>query len=109
MLPLLSNGALSRDVTHNAMLRLVDFLLHPTVQQMNISSPGVATSYNDGTTFVVKATGAGEWAGHDDDLAVSLNSKWVFFEPFEGLMIYDQNTNGYFTWQGSSGWVAGPS
>lgn len=64
----------------NLALNVIDALLQVRVISMALSSPPVTNG--DGDLYIVKAPGAGAWAGHSNDLAryVGAGDFWQFFE-----------------------------
>jgi uncharacterized protein DUF2793 len=85
-LPLLAAAQSQKHVTHNEALLELDALLATVILDRDLSTPPGSPS--DGDTYLVKATGTGEWTGQDGKLAYAIDGGWRFYAPFEGLTAY---------------------
>lgn len=84
-LPLLAAAQAQKHVTHNEALLRLDALGHPLVKTRTLSSPPAA---GEGDMYLVGAAAAGDWSGHEQDLAEWRNGVWEFYAPFGGLAVY---------------------
>jgi hypothetical protein len=64
--------------------------------------PGAPTA---GDTYIVAATAAGDWAGHEGDLALYNGTQWNFLTPVAGWLIFNAD-DGLFYKYGGSSWGA---
>jgi len=85
-LPLLAAAQSQKHVTHNEALLELDALIATTILDRDLSTP--PSTPGDGDTYLVKATGTGEWTGQDNKLAYAIDGAWRFYAPFEGLAAY---------------------
>lgn len=77
--------------TANEAHRILEaFTGYIVVEDEQTAPPG---SPNEGDIYIVLATGTGDWAGQDGDVAVYVNGAWLFFTPFEGLLVYLKDVN----------------
>jgi len=56
----------------------------------------------EGELYWVAATGTGLFAGHDNQMAWFQNGVWMFEALVEGSVVYDQETDEYWLWDGSA-------
>lgn len=80
-------GQVSKEVTHNQGLERIDMAIQPVVYGVPAATPPAST--NAGDCFIVGTGATGDWAGHDDALAMMGDGGWIFLEAFEGLAVYD--------------------
>lgn len=57
----------------------------PVIDRDLSSPPGSPTK---GDRYIVKATGASDWAGHDNAITYYTGTAWVFIAPIEGLVCW---------------------
>lgn len=77
--------------------------------QMAIKDRDLSTppgSPDEGDRYLVKATGTGDWAGHDGELAIYFNG-WIFVVPKEGWMTWVDDENIRIQYDGAT-WSALP-
>lgn len=81
-------------------LRSYDALVQGAVLSRALTSPPMSPS--DGDAYIVKATATGDWAGHEDEIAVyrsglpdddedTTAAAWEFYPPKEGMILWDAN------------------
>ena len=58
-------------------------------------------SPNDGDRYIVAIGSVGDWAGHDNDIAIFYNSQWNFYQPKSGWMLYSKTTKSFLVYNGS--------
>ena len=63
-----------------------------------VASPVVTTN---GTRYIV-TTGSGAFAGKNNKLAARVAGAWVFYTLPEGCIVYDQDTNAHYKFEGGS-------
>lgn len=63
-----------------------------------VASPVVTTN---GTRYIV-TTGSGDFAGQDNKLAARVAGAWVFYTLPEGCIVYDEDTNKHYKFEGGS-------
>src|SRR6267154_799374 len=66
---------------------LENFQWQQPVLSMALSTPPVSPTKGD--RYVVKATGTGSWASHDNAIAWFDGSIWQFDAPTEGFILYN--------------------
>jgi hypothetical protein len=72
------------------------------VLDKDLSTPPV--SPNDGDRYIVMATGTGDWAGHDNDIAEYVTDHWEFTDATDGDAVITLDDNNGWVWNGSA-WV----
>ena len=63
-----------------------------------VASPVVTTN---GTRYIV-TTGSGDFAGKNNKLAARVAGAWVFYTLPEGCIVYDEDTNVHYKFEGGS-------
>jgi len=63
-----------------------------------VASPVVTTN---GTRYIV-TTGSGAFSGQDNKLAARVAGAWVFYTLPEGCIVYDEDTNKHYKFEGGS-------
>ena len=63
-----------------------------------VASPVVTTN---GTRYIV-TTGSGDFVGQDNKLAARVAGAWVFYTLPEGCIVYDEDTNVHYKFEGGS-------
>jgi len=63
-----------------------------------VASPVVTTN---GTRYIV-TTGSGDFAGKNNKLAARVAGAWVFYTLPEGCIVYDEDTNKHYKFEGGS-------
>lgn len=86
-LPLLFPGQVQKEFFVNQALTLIDSLLSQTLVASESTPPSAAL---DGSAFRATAGATGEWAGHEDEIAVRVAGAWHFVAPFAGMRLHDQ-------------------
>jgi hypothetical protein len=99
-------------------------LVQANVISMNLATAPVLTTVNNGNTYVVAGTGGGwssatigqiaYWAYDAQDgtsITPGVNvspGAWEFYTPLKGWEVYDNNTNAYYSYNGTT-WVLADS
>ena len=87
-LPYLMAAQAQKHVTHNEALRLIDALLHLTVEDRTTTSPPAGAS--EGQAWIVGTGSGGEWAGWDGDVALRVDGAWMRLPAVEGMRAWDR-------------------
>ena len=85
-MPLLDAAQAQKHVTVNEALVRADVLGAARVEARDLTAP--PGSPVDGQAWIVAAGGSGDWAGHDDELALFLNGGWAFVAPWAGARFW---------------------
>jgi hypothetical protein len=101
-LPLLAAAQSQKHVTHNEALLELDAILCCVLLDRDLTAP--PGSVADGDTYLVKATGTGDWAGQDGKLAYAIDGGWRFYAPYLGLVAYVADEQKLIVYNGSA-WV----
>ncbi|MHC5053630.1 MAG: DUF2793 domain-containing protein [Planctomycetota bacterium] len=96
----LVEGQSSGHVTHNEALADLDAAVMCMVKDRDLSTPPGSPSAGD--AYIVKATGTGDWSGHDREIAY-YNGGWEFIAPKVGFFAYVED-EGEFVVYYSSTW-----
>jgi hypothetical protein len=89
-------------VAMNANLRRLSFLAQCVVLDKDLSTPPVSPVV--GNAYIVAATATGDWAAHEDDLAVYYSDGWAFYAPVRGWRVFVDDEGDDYRFNGS-GWV----
>ena len=93
-LPYLQVNQAEKEVTHNESLSILDVMVNATFIDQLVAPPG---AFSEGDTFLVKATATGPWAGKENYIAKYQDAAWLFFAPFNGMLI--MNTTSGALWK----------
>ncbi|KQM20256.1 DUF2793 domain-containing protein [Novosphingobium sp. Leaf2] len=85
-LPLLHAGQAQKEAFVNEVFLTTDALLHCAIRGETSAPP---SDSQDGDAWLVAAAATGEWAAHSQRLAVRQNNAWRFFDPVEGMRVFD--------------------
>ncbi|WP_348646357.1 DUF2793 domain-containing protein [Erythrobacter sp. F6033] len=61
------------------------------------------TNAENGATFRITPEGTGEWMGQDNKIAIKIADSWNYFEPNEGMRVFDRTADRFLLFR--SGWV----
>ncbi len=101
-LTLLEQSQAQKEVTVNAALAAIDAVLNTGATDKDLATPPGSPS--EGDVYIVGSSATGDWASHDNDIAYYLNSAWAFITPNEGMVLWVNDENMLYVWDGSS-WV----
>lgn len=97
------------DSEMNKPLEQLDLAIGVAATQIPVIDRDLATppgSPSDGDTYIVAASGTGDWSGEDGNIAYydGTNTEWKFLTPAEGWRAYVQDENVWLFHNGSA-WV----
>lgn len=102
-IPDISDQQANAETTHNDAVRLLEAMASRAVIDRDLSAPPGSPS--DGDTYIVKASGSGDWASQDNKIAVYVTDTWKFITQAEGNSVHLQDENVDVLWNGSA-WIA---
>lgn len=97
---LVSNQA-QKEVTVNMALTTIDAILNRGAIDKDLNTPPGSPS--DGDLYIVGSLPTGDWASNADEIAF-YQSGWYFISPNEGVSLWVNDENLFYTWD-SSAWV----
>lgn len=100
-MPLLDAAQAQKHVTINESLVRADALAASVVVSRSVSAAPSAPV--DGDAYIVGAGASGDWAGHDDEIALFLNGGWEFITPWLGAKFWIQDVSTWAVFDGS--WI----
>ncbi|WP_109314736.1 DUF2793 domain-containing protein [Pseudovibrio ascidiaceicola] len=81
-LPMIAAAQSQKHVTHNEALALLDVVVQLSVISNSVTNPPAAP--NEGARYIVPAGAAGDFAGHENQIAAFNAGAWEFLEPDTG-------------------------
>ncbi len=84
-LPYLVMSQAQKEVTHNEALTLLDALIHAAVEAGPLAAPPASPVL--GQCWIVGAAATGDWAGHEQAIALWTAGGWRFSPPREGMRV----------------------
>lgn len=99
-LPCIEGSQAQKHVTHNDALRILDTLVQLAVLDRDLSAP--PSSPSEGQRWIVKATGTGAWAGHNNAIAAWQDGAWQFSAPQTGWYAYVADEGTLLMWNGTA-------
>lgn len=84
-LPLLAVAQAQKEVTHNEALTLLDALVHAAVEAGPVADPPADPA--TGQCWIVGTAPTGDWAGHDEAIALWTSAGWRFAAPRPGVRV----------------------
>lgn len=91
----------------DANLKLLDLLSRASILDRDLTAPPGGES--EGDCYIPASVATGDWSGHEDDIAVYLNSAWEFFTPRQGWIMYIEDEDVISVFLTATGWQAGIS
>jgi hypothetical protein len=101
-LPVIDAAQAQKHVTHNEALGILDILVQLAVADRDLSSPPATPA--EGARYIVKASGAGAWGGHSNEIAAWQDGLWRFNAPKIGWLAYVADEASLVAWNGTA-WV----
>ncbi|MDQ2090061.1 DUF2793 domain-containing protein [Marimonas arenosa] len=102
-LPYLQPSQAQKHVTHNEALQALDALAQFVAIELGATTPPTTPAIGDCWGLGTGATGA--WAGHDGDIALAIESGWVFLTPREGWRVWDRTAGVLMVFR-NNGWAS---
>ncbi|WP_193176004.1 DUF2793 domain-containing protein [Oricola nitratireducens] len=99
-LPYIMPAQAQKHVTHNEALRLLDAVVQLSAASRVLFEPPDAPGA--GARYLVAAGASGDWAGHDDDVAVFQDGAWVFHVPQPGWRAHVLDEGADVVWDGAA-------
>ena len=100
--PILSDGQGSPEITLNTATVRQDILMHfAIINRTTTNAPIVPTN---GDAYIIGGgtpSGGDAWEGHEDDIAY-YSSGWIFITPFNGILVYNIDTDTVLVYDGTS-------
>lgn len=101
-LPHILPSQAQKHVTHNEALRLLDVMVQLTVMQRTLAAPPASPALGD--RHIVGTAPTGDWAAHQNEIALWNGSAWEFFAPLLGWRAYVADEAAVLVFDGS-GWT----
>lgn len=98
-LPLLFAGQAQKEFFVNEAFALSDAMLHCAIEAEATAPPSAPS---DGENWLVGASAAGDWLGHDGSIACRQSGNWLFVVPRDGMQILNRATGQVMLYSG--GW-----
>ncbi len=105
-MPYIEPSQAQKHVTHNEALRVLDVLTQLSVLDRTLTVP--PTEPATGDCYIVAASATGDWAGHDQDIAVFEDTYWRFETPKTGWRGWVVAENAEVVFDGT-GWATFPT
>lgn len=87
----------------NDFMRLIDALLDTVVEDMSLTAPPSTTESDVGLVWIPAATASGDWAGHENELALCVGEdQWLFIDPPEGKRVRNSDDGKDYGYSGSA-------
>jgi Protein of unknown function (DUF2793)/Concanavalin A-like lectin/glucanases superfamily/Chaperone of endosialidase len=99
-LPYIAASQAQKELVHNLSLDRLDLLCQCAVLDRNLSTPPGSPTLGD--AYIVASGGTGAWAGHDNHLALYVNSQWQLIAPLPGFMTWVLDEGVEVFWSGTA-------
>lgn len=99
-LPIIESNQAQKHITHNEALRIVDAMLHLTIDELHVNDPPASPQI--GQIWVVGATPTGVWALHDKKIASFDSDGWQYLDPKHGMVAWVKSDQELFVFHGSN-------
>jgi len=96
-LPLIESNQAQKHITHNEALRIVDAMLHLTLEAVDLNDP--PASPQSGQAWIVGDAPTGTWALHAEKIAAFDSDGWQFLEPKIGMVAWVKSHLELFIYQ----------
>ncbi|MEM7667059.1 MAG: DUF2793 domain-containing protein [Pseudomonadota bacterium] len=98
-LPLLFAGQAQKEFFVNQSLSLIDAIIgRSVIASINVPPP----SPTEGENYRITAPAEGDWASHEDDIAISIGGAWNFVRARDGMALFDRAAGQFILFR--SGW-----
>ena len=101
-LPYIMPSQAQKHVTHNEAVRMLDALVHASVDTMNADTPPNAPA--PGARVIIGTSPSGIFAGKTDQLAAFQDGAWAFYTPQTGWVVWAQDAAALYVFDGT-GWT----
>lgn len=98
-LPYIQPAQAQKHVTHNEALQTLDLFTQLTVADRDRSSP--PQNPHIGDRHIIGAEPDGEWAGHENQIAIFIDNTWQFYLPLPGMRATIVAENILLLWDGT--------
>jgi hypothetical protein len=107
-LPQMPQNSLQPSVPFNQAMQMLDAINPLIVLSNTVSVPPTTTDADAGKRWIVGPTATGEWAGHEDDIALCTGEAlWLYLTPRTGWRGKVLSDGLYYSFTGSA-WSADP-
>lgn len=96
---LLEQAQAQKEVTVNMALMRIDALLNSSVVDKDLTTPPATPE--EGDVYIVPSGAGGAWSGHEKEVAY-FEQIWRFITPNEGLMLWVQDEDVFYVFDGSN-------
>jgi hypothetical protein len=101
--PELATSQANKEETVNEQIRYIESGAgHFIFKDRDLATPPGSPA--DGDCYLVATSGTGAWSGHDGDIALYLNTAWVFINVIEGFTAWVNDENAFIGYNGAA-WV----
>jgi hypothetical protein len=98
-LDVLAENQAQAEVLINELVERLDAFAHFGVKDKDLETPA---SHAEGARYHLGATPTGDWTGQGGDIAISFGSVWYFFTPKEGWLMWVDNEDVLYVYDGST-------
>lgn len=84
----------------NKNLELLSVLVQCRVLDRDLTAPPASPALQ--SAYIPKASATGAWVGQENKLAIYLATGWEFLTPKEGWLVYMDDEDVYYRWDGTS-------
>ena len=101
-LPYIMPSQAQKHVTHNEAVRMLDALVHASVETMNADTPPPGPA--PGTRVIIGTSPNGIFSGKTGQLAAFQDAAWAFYTPQIGWVVWAQDAAALYVFDGT-GWT----
>ena len=107
--PELVEGQAVPETTVNEIVRYLEFFASGgAIEDRDLLTPAALTPA-DGDAYLIDGTGAGDWAGEDNNIALYVNTGWIYITPTEGMVLYVKDEDVRIVYDGAAWALSGTS
>jgi hypothetical protein len=99
-MPYLLPSQAQKHVSHNEALQQLDALVQFSVTALDATTPPPSPA--PGERYGLGSGATGDWAGHDGEIALRVETGWIFLTPQDGWRVWDQASAAFKLFQGSN-------
>lgn len=93
--------ALQEVVANEAYRWLEFFSAGGGIEDRDTVDPTALTP-SDGDAYLIDGTGAGDWTGHDGEIALYISTAWTYKTPTEGMQLYVKDEDARIIYDGAN-------